>query len=116
MVLQEKKTARVGELPQSLALSSQFLPALEPKRHAGLVSQIALVVVAAGESGAKAGEQVIDLYWSKGNRFGDRNVESSADEKIKGVVARRRACGNASQGTTTRSEDIPIKVGMRSAE
>jgi hypothetical protein len=53
-----------------------------------LIPKIALVVVAMCKVIAKAGQQVIELRWTDGDVFTQRNVDATADQEIKGIIAR----------------------------
>ncbi len=61
--------------------------ATEPEKQTGLVAEVALVVVALGERVAKAGQQVVKLGWPKGDVFAQWNVDATADDEIKRIVA-----------------------------
>jgi hypothetical protein len=80
---------RLGVLPQSPGAceDSQLQLPLEPETYTGLVSEIALIVVATRKAVTEACQEVINLNRPNGDRFGKRNVKATANDKIKGVIA-----------------------------
>jgi len=92
--IRHKKETAVGASgshapPQSLTTLSNPLPglSLEPERHARLVAEVALVIVATRKAVAKAGQQVVKLRRPEGNALGKGNINASANEEIKRIVA-----------------------------
>jgi hypothetical protein len=85
------------------------------KLNARLVAEVALVVVAMGKVIAKAGQEVVELRWSDGDVFAYRNVDASANEEIKGIVARRFASDKAAKYGAVLVK-IAVKIAVRSAE
>ena len=66
-----------------------FLQGLETEYEARLVTQIALVVIALCESVAETCERQIQFHRSKRDRVRDWDIDATADDEIKGVVAGR---------------------------
>ena len=66
---------------------SQLQLPLEPESYAGLVSEVALVVVPTRKAVAKTRQEVVNLCRPNGDRFGEGNIKATANDKIKGVVA-----------------------------
>jgi hypothetical protein len=92
--IRHKKDIAVGTSgsdarPQSLATLSNPLPklSLEPERHPRLVAEVALVVVATRKAVAKAGQEIVKLRRPESNALGKGNINASADDEIKRIVA-----------------------------
>src|SRR5208283_4915098 len=64
---------------------------LEAELDAGRVTEIALVVVTPSEGIAKAGEEIIKLNGPDSDLWGNRDVDTSADDEIECIVAGRLA-------------------------
>jgi len=64
-----------------------FVLGLEPKYDAGVVAEVALVVVALGKAIAKPRQHKIKLCRPDGDGFCHGNVEPSTYDEIEGVVA-----------------------------
>jgi hypothetical protein len=56
--------------------------------YSSLVPEVALVIVALREVIAEASQQVLKLRWPDGDLLSHRDVDASADEKIKRIVTR----------------------------
>ena len=67
------------------------MPVLEAELDTGRVTEIALVVVTPSEGIAKAGEEIIKLHGPDSDLWGDRDVDTSADDEIERIVAGRLA-------------------------
>lgn len=68
-------------LPRLPALSQSGAHCqLKPEINTGVESKVALVVVAACKAGAEARQYVIKLPYSDGNRPGNRDVDTPANE------------------------------------
>ena len=83
--------------------------------NTSLIPKIALVVVTMRKIIAKAGKQIIKLCWTDSNVFAHRNVDASADEEIKSIVARRLAGDKAAKYGAVPVK-IAVKIAVRSAE
>jgi hypothetical protein len=66
---------------------------LEPENGAALVAEITLVLVATCEAIAEAGEHEIELCGPDSNRFGNRNINASAQDEREGIIAWVRRSG-----------------------
>src|SRR5580692_7239106 len=86
---------------------------LKAELNPSLVPEVALVVVAPRKIVAKASQQIIKLCWPYGEVFAQRNVDASADNKIKGVVAGRRADGCAAGAGPV---NISVEIAVSSPE
>jgi hypothetical protein len=75
--------------PQSPAAcdDSQLQFPLEPEANTGLVSEIALIVVATRKAVTEPCQKIVKLYRPNGDRFGKRNIKATANDEVKGVVA-----------------------------
>ena len=60
---------------------------LEPELNTGLVSEIALILIAFGESITKPGQHIIGLNWSDSPMVRNWNVQATADHEVPCVVA-----------------------------
>jgi hypothetical protein len=70
---------------------SAFTPAyrgLKPELNAGLIAEIALVLVSGSEPVAKPGKYVIDLRWAESDGVRERDIYTAANHKVECVVAR----------------------------
>jgi hypothetical protein len=86
---------------------------LEPERDTGLIPEVALIVVATCKAGAESGQHIIKLCGPNGNRFGEGNIDASADYEIKGVVAWRT---REDAESSTSLNQIPVNVRVGSAK
>src|SRR5258706_4950706 len=88
------------------------LKQLKPKNDSGLVAEVALVVVAACEIIAETSQHIIDLCRSDRNVRTNLNVNSSANDEVKGIVAGTFRYDAA----YTIVEYVSIKIRMGSAK
>jgi len=86
---------------------------LEAELNTGLVPEVALVVVAMREVIAKAGQEIVKLCRPYGEVFAQRNVDASADDKIKRIVAGRRAEIRAARAELV---NISVEIAVSSTE
>jgi hypothetical protein len=92
-----------------------LLPQLEPEHNSSLVSEVTLVVVATREGISKTGQQVVKLHWPDGDVFVDRDVNASADDEVKRIVARGLAGDYTTSGTAILVK-IPVEIAVSSSE
>lgn len=78
----------IRSLLHVLKTTTCYRSQLEPENDARVVAEVALVVVAASKTVAKASQKKINLRRPNGDRFAQRDVESSTNDEIKGIVAR----------------------------
>jgi hypothetical protein len=71
------------------SLPAQNPGSLEHEHHAGLVAEIALVIVAVREIIPKTSQEIIELCWPYRDVLGEFQVDASPDQEIKGIVAGR---------------------------
>jgi len=88
---------------------------LEAKLNTGLVPEVALVVVAMRKVVAKPSQQVLELRWTDGDVLVHGNVDASADQEIKRIVAWGLAGDTAAKFGAV-LEKISVKIAVRSAE
>jgi len=62
--------------------------ALEPNNDSGLVSEIALILIACRKSVAETCKHEIKLCWSNRDRSRQRDIDASTNDEIERVVAR----------------------------
>lgn len=86
---------------------------LEAVLNARLEAEVALVVVPGRKVIAKAGQQIVKLCRPYDEVFAQRNVDATADDEVKRVVAWRLADGCASWASAV---DIRIEIAVRPAE
>jgi len=70
-------------LPDESVLSSFS----EPENDAGVISKIALVIVAGSKAVAKSGQYKINLCWAYGDILCHGDIDTSTDDKIPRVIA-----------------------------
>ena len=80
-----------------------------------MVSEIALVVIAVCKGIAKTGQHIVNLCRPDSDVFAKRNVDTSADNEVKRIVARRLAQGSAANGNTILVQ-ISVKIAVCSTE
>jgi hypothetical protein len=85
---------------------------LESKLNASLVPEVALIVIFRSEGIAKTSQQIVKLNGSNRDSRGERNIENSADDEVKRIVAGRFA--NASPASII--IEISIKIAVCSTE
>ena len=88
---------------------------LEAELNTSLVSEIALVVVAVCKGIAKAGQHIVNLCRPDSDVFAKRNVDTSADNEVKRIVAGRLTQGSTANGNTILVQ-ISVKIAVRSTE
>jgi hypothetical protein len=92
-----------------------LLAQLEPESNASLVPEVTLIVVTMRKGIAKAGQHVVKLHWPDGDVFVDRYVDTSANDEIKRIVARRLA-GHDTALNSAILVKIPVKIAVSSSE
>ena len=85
---------------------------LETKLNTRLIAEVALVVVASGESIAEARQEVVNFCWPDGEMLAYRNVDAATDDEIERIVAGRLA-GAASTAVVVQ---VSVEIAMCAAE
>lgn len=67
---------------------SHWRSELEPENDASVVSEVTLVVITLSKIIAEAGQYIINLRHPNGDGFAQRDVQSSANDEVKSIVAR----------------------------
>ena len=86
---------------------------LEPENDARVVAEVALVVVAFGKIVAEASQKKVNLRRPNSDGFAQGDVEPSANEEIKGIVARGVRTSAISLAGL---EEIAVTVRMSTAK
>lgn len=86
---------------------------LEVELNACLEPEVALVIVACRKVIAKSSQQIVKLSRPYGEVFAQRNIDAPADDKIKGIVAGRRAEVGAARAELV---NISVEIAVRSTE
>jgi hypothetical protein len=83
--------------------------------NARLIPKIALVVIASCEGVSEASQQILELRWPDGDMFAQRDVDASADEEVKRIIAWGFA-GNQAADNDAAMVQIPVKITVRTTE
>jgi hypothetical protein len=102
-------------LPIGSARSRGLSAVLKPELNAGLIAEVALVVVACCKGIAKAGQKIVKLLRPDGDLRGGRDVDAAADDEVERIVARGLTCDQATAGCATFIQ-ISIEIAVGSAE